>query len=41
VKKAMANRIFSSISAAISLFLFAVALGLLVYGILVIYRVVP
>jgi hypothetical protein len=37
----MANRIISGISTAISLLLFAVALGLLVYGILVIYRVVP
>jgi hypothetical protein len=39
-EKVMANRIFSGISAAISIFLYAVALGLLVYGILVIYRVV-
>lgn len=37
----MANRIFSSISAAISILLFSAALGLLVYGVLVIYRVVP
>lgn len=37
----MANRIVSSIASAISLFFYAVALGLLVYGILVIYRVVP
>jgi hypothetical protein len=36
----MANRIFSGISATISLLLYAVALGLLIYGFLVIYRVV-
>lgn len=35
----MANRIFSGIAAAISLILYAIALGLLIYGILVIYRV--
>jgi hypothetical protein len=40
-EKVMANRIFSGISATISILLFAMALGLLIYGILVIYRVVP
>lgn len=36
----MANRVISGIATAISILLYGVALGLLVYGILVIYRVV-
>jgi hypothetical protein len=36
----MANRIISGISTAISLLLYGLAIGLLVYGFLVIYRVV-
>ena len=36
----MANRIVSGISASISIFLYGLGLGLLVYGILIIYGVV-
>lgn len=36
----MANRIVSGVATAISILLYGLALGLLVYGILVIYRVV-
>jgi hypothetical protein len=39
-ERSMANRIVSGISASISIFLYGLALGLLVYGILIIYGVV-
>lgn len=37
----MANRIISGISTTISILLYLLALSLMVYGILVIYRAVP